>query len=77
MILQYLHFFNNIVLFLWLQNYKVIIREPSPGREVTWTGPGFMRMSEGDSLTFTVDDIPMGMDYDIIVRYEPQVSFAL
>ncbi len=36
-----------------------------------------MRMSEGDSLTFTVDDIPMSMDYDIIVRYEPQVSAAI
>ena len=52
----------------------MIIREPIPGRENTWTGPGFMRVFEGDTLTFRVDDIPKSLEYDIFIRYEPQVS---
>jgi coxsackievirus/adenovirus receptor len=56
------------------QNTRVVICEPSPGRPVTWTGPGFMRVTEGDSLTFTIDDILAAMYYDIVIRYEPQVS---
>ena len=57
-----------------LQNTQVIIREPIPGRDNTWTGPGFMRVFEGDTLTFRVDDIPKSLEYDIFIRYEPQVS---
>ena len=53
-----------------------MIREASAGRERTWTGPGFMRVSEGDSLRFYVDDIPMSMEYDIVVRYEGGVSIS-
>jgi len=41
---------------------------------VTWTGPGFMRISEGSSLEFVIDEIPVSMDYDIIVRYDTQVT---
>jgi len=49
------------------------MREVVPGRPVTWTGPGFMRVMEGSSLEFVIDEIQMSMDYDIIVRYETQV----
>ena len=66
-----------ITIFLCFQNTRVVIREASAGRERTWTGPGFMRVSEGDSLRFNVDDIPMSMDYDIVVRYEGGVSIRL
>ena len=59
---------------LHFQNTRAIIREPIPGRPVTWTGPGFMRVNEGDSLTFKmINDIPVSMEYDIVIRYEPQV----
>jgi len=49
------------------------MREVVPDRPVTWTGPGFMRIMEGSSLEFVIDEIPVSMDYDIIVRYETQV----
>ncbi|CAH1782676.1 unnamed protein product [Owenia fusiformis] len=52
---------------------RVVIRELIPGRIRTWTGPGFMRVHEGDSLTFKVDDIVASGEYDIIIRYEPQM----
>ena len=51
----------------------MVIREPVSGRPITWTGPGFMRVSEGDSLEFRVDNLASSMEYDIIIRYEPQV----
>ena len=49
------------------------MREVVPDSPVTWTGPGFMRVAEGSTLEFIVDEIPASMDYDIIVRYETQV----
>ena len=54
-----------------------MIREPIPGRDTTWTGPGFIRVSEGDSIEFTVDNLPMDMEYDIVIRYEPQVNATM
>ncbi|KAK2178481.1 hypothetical protein NP493_542g02038 [Ridgeia piscesae] len=55
-------------------NTRVVIRESQPGRRVTWTGPGFMRVSEGDSLIFEIPDIPMSMEYEIVIRYEAQMG---
>ncbi|XP_074646812.1 laminin subunit beta-1-like [Tubulanus polymorphus] len=52
---------------------RVVIRERVPDRPVSWTGPGFMMVPEGASLEFTISDIVMGMDYDIVIRYEPQM----
>ena len=56
-------------------NTQVIVREPlRDGRESTWTGTGFVRAFDDSSLEFTVDNIVTSMDYDLIIRYEPQVS---
>lgn len=46
------------------------------GRMVTWTGSGFARVRDGAGLTFHVDDVPYPMDYELLLRYEPEVSAA-
>uniref|UniRef100_A0A8V5H5F7 Laminin subunit beta-1 n=1 Tax=Melopsittacus undulatus TaxID=13146 RepID=A0A8V5H5F7_MELUD len=43
-------------------------------RMVTWTGSGFARVRDGAGLTFRVDNVPYPMDYELLVRYEPEVS---
>uniref|UniRef100_A0A674J2S1 Laminin subunit beta 4 n=1 Tax=Terrapene triunguis TaxID=2587831 RepID=A0A674J2S1_9SAUR len=50
-----------------------IQREPTPGKPVTWTGPGFARVLNGAGLRFTISNIPFAMDFDIALRYEPEV----
>lgn len=55
-------------------NCQVTVREPfRDGREDSWTGPGFMKVFEDDHFEVTIDDIPTSMDYDIVIRYEPQL----
>lgn len=51
----------------------VVLRQPGPGRSVTWTGPGLARVPSGAGLRFVINNIPFAMDFDIIIRYEPQV----
>ncbi|XP_056896731.1 laminin subunit beta-2 isoform X1 [Takifugu flavidus] len=47
-------------------------RERSLGRMVSWTGPGFARVKDGAGLVFTIENIPYAMEYDIMIRYEPE-----
>uniref|UniRef100_A0A8C5IK64 Laminin subunit beta 2 n=1 Tax=Junco hyemalis TaxID=40217 RepID=A0A8C5IK64_JUNHY len=50
-----------------------VVRD-SAGRMVTWTGLGFARVRDGAGLTFRVDNVPYAMDYELLLRYEPEVS---
>ncbi|KAJ8360943.1 hypothetical protein SKAU_G00174680 [Synaphobranchus kaupii] len=50
-----------------------IQRTRHPGHRVTWSGFGLARVRDGAGLVFTIDDIPFAMEYDIMLRYEPEV----
>ncbi|NP_001123798.1 uncharacterized protein LOC100170549 [Xenopus tropicalis] len=51
---------------------EVIRREHNSGHMVTWTGQGFVRVRDGAGLLFQIDNVPYPMDYDIMIRYEPE-----
>lgn len=55
------------------ENCQVVMREPyRDGRDTTWTGLGFMRVFEGSYLEFEIENIETSMEYDLVIRYEPQ-----
>ncbi|KAG6920353.1 laminin subunit beta 1, partial [Chelydra serpentina] len=57
-----------------LRQGEVVERAQSPGRPATWTGAGFAHVPEGGTVEFLVSDVPASMEYDVVIRYEPQVS---
>ncbi|XP_037091485.1 laminin subunit beta-1-like isoform X2 [Pollicipes pollicipes] len=52
---------------------QTVVREPyRDGRRVSWTGPGFVRVFENSHVEFDVDNVERSLDYDLVIRYEPQ-----
>nr|XP_060634375.1 laminin subunit beta-4 [Anolis sagrei ordinatus] len=50
----------------------IVIRESIPGKPITWSGPGFVRVQSGTGLRFMINNIPFLMDFNVIIRYEPE-----
>ncbi|CAK6979151.1 laminin subunit beta-4 [Scomber scombrus] len=51
---------------------QIIPRQRAPGQPITWSGLGLVRVQDGAGLRFTVDNLPSSMDYQLVIRYEPE-----
>ena len=57
-----------------IQNAMVYVREPVQAGVNYWTGPGYMKVMEGDSIEISISDVPFSTFYDFVIRYDPRVS---
>lgn len=55
---------------------QIIPRQRTAGQPITWTGQGLVRVQDGAGLRFIVDNLPSSMDYQLVIRYEPEVRTA-
>lgn len=55
------------------QVLDVVQRLATTKETPSWTGPGFVQMREGQVLEFLVTSLPRAMEYDLLLRLEPQV----
>uniref|UniRef100_A0A670YSS0 Laminin subunit beta 4 n=1 Tax=Pseudonaja textilis TaxID=8673 RepID=A0A670YSS0_PSETE len=53
---------------------NIVIKEVVPGKPMTWSGLGFVRVQSKAGLRFLINNIPFLMDFNVIVRYEPEAS---
>ncbi|KAM7397366.1 hypothetical protein PAMP_020344 [Pampus punctatissimus] len=51
---------------------QIIPRQRLPDQPITWTGLGLVRVLDGAGLRFTVDNLPSSIDYQLVIRYEPE-----
>ena len=56
---------------------SIVERQYSEEHIPSWTGIGFVRVPEGAYLEFYIDNIPYSMEYEVLIRYEPQVNSYL
>ncbi|XP_052780094.1 laminin subunit beta-1-like [Mya arenaria] len=54
-------------------NTRVYIRELIPDYR-SWTGPGYMRVIEGDAILFSDISVDFPMYYDIVIRYDQRMT---
>lgn len=60
---------------IFFQGCKIIARaKTTRGNNASWTGPGFLRLTEHINLIFTVSYVPRTMLYDIFLRYETHLG---
>ena len=50
------------------QDTRVEVREVTNVHDLSWTGEGFLRVSERSSLDFEINNVPSTLQYDVIVR---------
>ncbi|KAI5627047.1 laminin subunit beta-4 precursor, partial [Silurus asotus] len=50
--------------------HQVILRPHTPDELITWTGPGVVRVQDGAGLRFIITNIPLTLNYHLVVRYE-------
>lgn len=55
------------------QVLEVVERLVTNRETLSWTGVGFVRLREGQEVEFLVTSLPRAMDYDLLLRWEPQV----
>ncbi|XP_072529806.1 laminin subunit beta-4 [Salminus brasiliensis] len=52
--------------------HQIIFRPHTSDVPVTWTGPGFVRVQDGAGLRFAVTNIPLNLNYHLVIRYEAE-----
>ncbi|XP_026221368.1 laminin subunit beta-4 isoform X2 [Anabas testudineus] len=50
----------------------IIPLQGTNGQRITWTGLGWVKVSEGAGLRFTVDNLTSSMEFQLVIRYETE-----